>query len=202
MRLACATKKGTRYLWLSSADLPHGVGSGGPLHFKFRPSDLPRNANIVIIEGLLKADVFFALRPNNHVVGTPSVTTNHNTLVKLTHGREALIAFDSDSYTNKNVFFHLAGLVAKRCRKEGTLKTTYIVSWDNKAKGIDDAALHNLNIEAIPVSTWYKKLSPEFRKIAEDRFSEVTGHKQTDSQTPATKPNSFGGGLGDVNKPV
>src|SRR5262249_24104443 len=102
MRLAYVTKKGTRYLWLSSIDLPHGVGSGGPLHFKFRPANLPRNASIVIIEGLLKADVFFALRHKNYVVGTPSVTTNHNTLIELTHGRRALIAFDGDSYTNKN----------------------------------------------------------------------------------------------------
>jgi hypothetical protein len=50
-------KKGLRYLWLSSSDLPHGTGSGSPLHFKFRLADLPRDARIVIVEGVLKADV-------------------------------------------------------------------------------------------------------------------------------------------------
>jgi len=178
MRLAYVTKKGTRYLWLSSSDFPHGAGSGGPLHFKFRLADLPHNAKLVIIEGLLKADVFFALRPNNYVVGAPSVTTNHDSLIKLTHGRQALIAFDGDSYTNKNVFFHLAGLIAKRWRQERTLETTHIVSWDAKAKGIDDAALHNLDIKAITVSSWFNKLSPDFRKIAKERFSEIMGPKE------------------------
>ncbi|MCI0420953.1 MAG: hypothetical protein L0312_17265 [Acidobacteria bacterium] len=63
MRLPLAMKKGLRYLWLSSSDLPHGTGSGSPLHFRFRLADLPRDAWIVIVEGVLKADVLSALRP-------------------------------------------------------------------------------------------------------------------------------------------
>jgi hypothetical protein len=183
MRLTYISKKGRRYLWLSSPDLPYGAGSGGPLHYKFRPPDLPPNAKIMIIEGLLKADVFVALRPNNYVVGTPSVTTNHAALLELTHGREALIAFDIDSYTNETVFFHLAGLVAKRWLREGTLKTTYIVSWNPEAKGIDDAALQKINIEAIKVSSWFKKLSPHFQEIAAERFSEIIGGKRPGNET-------------------
>src|SRR5262249_26372832 len=34
-RLPFVAKKGLRYLWLSSSDLPQGTGSGSPLHFKF-----------------------------------------------------------------------------------------------------------------------------------------------------------------------
>jgi hypothetical protein len=63
MRLPFATKKGGRYLWLSSSDLPHGTGSGSLLHFEFHLADLPRNARIVIVEGVLKADVLSAIRP-------------------------------------------------------------------------------------------------------------------------------------------
>jgi hypothetical protein len=173
MRLPSITKKGKRYLWLSSSDLPHGTGSGGPLHFKFRPSNLPHDAMIVIIEGVLKADVFFALRPDHFVVGAPSVTTNHEALIELTHGRKTIIAFDGDSYTNKTVFFHLAGLVAKRLRRERTHKTTYIALWDARANGIDDAALHNFTIKAIGISDWINSLSPQFQIIAAKRFSEI-----------------------------
>src|SRR5262249_9551988 len=54
MRLPFIAKKGLRYLWLSSSDLPHGCGSGSPLHFKFRLADLKPDAQVVIVEGVLK----------------------------------------------------------------------------------------------------------------------------------------------------
>src|SRR6266545_1451822 len=101
MRLPFATKKGLRYFWLSSSDLPHGTGSGSPLHFKFRLTDLPRDAWIVIVEGVLKADVISAIRPELYIVATPCVTASHGALVELTRGRHVLIAFDQDLYTNE-----------------------------------------------------------------------------------------------------
>jgi hypothetical protein len=94
MRLPFATKKGLRYLWLSSSDLPHGTGSGSPLHFKFCLTDLPRAARIVIVEGVLKADVLYAIRPELYIVAAPCVTANHRALGELTHGRSVLTAFD------------------------------------------------------------------------------------------------------------
>jgi len=98
MRLPFAAKKGLRYLWLSSSDLPNGTGSGSPLHFKFRLADLPRDARIVIVEGVLKADVLSALRPDLYIVATPCVTANHAALVELTRGRLVWTAFDQDHY--------------------------------------------------------------------------------------------------------
>jgi hypothetical protein len=106
MRLPFATKKGLRYFWLSSSDLPHGTGSGSPLHFKFHLTDLPRDARIVIVEGILKADVLYAIRPELYIVATPCVTANHYALVELTHGRQVLTAFDQDFYENEVVCFH------------------------------------------------------------------------------------------------
>jgi hypothetical protein len=94
MRLPFATKEELRYLWLSSSDLPHGTGSGSPPHFKFRLADLPSDARIVIVEGVLKADVLYAIHPELYIVGTPCVTANHHALVELTHGRQVLTAFD------------------------------------------------------------------------------------------------------------
>ena len=87
MRLPFSTKTGLRYFWLSSSDLPHGTGSGSPLHFRFRLADLPRATRIVIVEGVLKADVLSAIRPELYIVATPYVTGNHGALVELTHGR-------------------------------------------------------------------------------------------------------------------
>jgi hypothetical protein len=172
MRMPLTAKKNGRYLWLSSSDLPYGCGSGSPLHYKFRPADLPRDAQIVIVEGVLKADVLFALRPDLHIVATPCVTANHEALVELTHCRRTWIAFDQDSYSNEAVCFNLATLVARRMRREKTLATTRIASWDGRVKGIDDAAVRNFPITSISVRSWLNRLSPHFRQIAMARFAE------------------------------
>ena len=173
-RLPFAAKKGLRYLWLSSSDLPHGTGSGSPLHFRFRLADLPRDARIVLVEGVLKADVLSALRPELYIVATPCVTANKGALVELTRGRPVLMAFDQDLYTNEAVCFHLAALIAMRLRRERTLATTRIASWDARVKGIDDAAVRNLPITSISVQRWLDRLSPRFRQIAMARLSEIT----------------------------
>jgi hypothetical protein len=101
------------------------------------------------------------------------VTANHGTLVELTRGRHVLTAFDQDLYTNETVCFHLAALVARRLRRERTLTTTRIASWDARVKGIDDAALRNLPIISISVLRWLDRLSPRFRQIAMTRLSEI-----------------------------
>ncbi len=151
--------KGLRYCWLSSADLPHGVGSGGPLHFKFGLADLPGNAVIVIVEGILKADVLSVLRPELFIVATPSVTSNHDALIRLSRSHVVWIAFDQDCYVNEAVCLQLARLIAGRKRAEGTLATTRIADWDRRFKGIDDAALRNLPITSISVQCWFTRLS-------------------------------------------
>jgi hypothetical protein len=74
MRMPFAVKNGLRYLWLSSSNLPNGTGSGSPLHFKFHLADLPRDARVVIAEGVLKADVLYAIHPELYIVATPCVT--------------------------------------------------------------------------------------------------------------------------------
>jgi len=160
------SKKGLRYLWLSSANLPKGCGSGSPLHFKFRLADLPHDAQILIVEGVLKADVLFALRPELYIVATPCVTANHEALIRLTRRRHVLVAFDQDSYTNEAVCFHLASLIARRLRSEQTLATTRIASWDRRFNGIDEAAVRNLPISSISVRTWVNRLTPHFQQIA------------------------------------
>ncbi|MCI0391925.1 MAG: DUF3854 domain-containing protein [Acidobacteria bacterium] len=164
MRLPFATRSSMRYCWLSSSGLRHGTGSGSPLHYKFRVPDLPGDATIVIVEGVLKADVLFAIRPELHIIATPSVTANNDTIVNLCRGRRVLIAFDQDYYTNHKVCLHLAVLIARRMQAEGTLATTRIAAWDRAIKGIDDAVLRKLPINSISVQCWLNRLSPHFQR--------------------------------------
>jgi hypothetical protein len=173
MRMPFTKRKGLRYLWLSSFDLPYGTGSGSPLHFKFHLADLPRAARIVIAEGVLKADVLSAIHPELYIVATPCVTANHSALIELTHGRPMLMGFDQDYYSNETVCFHLAVLIARRLRHERMLSTTRIASWDARVKGIDDASVRNLPITSISVQRWLNLLNPRFREIAMTRLSEI-----------------------------
>src|SRR5262245_10853082 len=77
-------------------------------------------------------------------------------------------------HSNETVCFHLAALVARRLRRERTLATTRIASWDARVKGIDDAAVRNLPITSISVQQWLDRLSPRFRQIAMARLFEIT----------------------------
>jgi hypothetical protein len=58
-------------------------------------------------------------------------------------------------------------------RRERTLATTRIASWDGRVKGIDDAAVRNLPITSISVRSWLNRLRPHFRQIAMMRFAEL-----------------------------
>src|SRR4030095_1680490 len=115
----------------------------------------------------------YALRPELYIVATPCVTANHGALVELTLGRPVWIRLDQDHYSNETVCFHLASLIARRLRREKTLATTRIASWDSRVKGIDDAAVRNLPITSISVQCWLDRLSPQFRRIAMARLSEI-----------------------------
>lgn len=153
--------------WLSSSGLPHGTGSGSPLHFNFDPLKLPDDATIVIVEGALKAAALSALRPELYVVATAGVSVNHVALIDVARGQRAMIAFDQDHRYNEAVCLRLAVLIARRMASERTLTTTYIAAWDSRVKGIDDAALRNLPITSISVECWFNQLSLDFqRKVA------------------------------------
>jgi hypothetical protein len=166
MRLPFVTKKTLRYCWLSSSDLPHGAGSGSPLHFNFRPSDLPLDATIVIVEGALKADALSVLRPELRVIATAGIAANHPALIEHSRGRRILIGCDQDYHINEAVCLQLAALIARRMKSEATLATTRIAAWDRRVKGIDDAALRNLPIISISAQRWFNHLSPDFQRKA------------------------------------
>src|SRR5262249_5731226 len=124
-------------------------------------------------EGVLKADVLYAIRPELYIVATPCETADHRALVELTHGRHGLTAFDQDFYENEAVCFHLASLIARRLRREKTIATTRIAPGDARINGTDDAAARNLPIISISVQRWLDRLRPGFRRIAMARMSEI-----------------------------
>ncbi|HEX9005452.1 MAG TPA: DUF3854 domain-containing protein [Blastocatellia bacterium] len=118
----------------------------------------------MIVEGALKADALFALRPDLHIVATAGVSANHEALIELTRARLVLIAFDQDYHTNAVVCLRMAALIAGRWRSEGTLATTRVAVWDQKAKGIDDAVLWKLLVNSISVQSWFSQLSQDFQQ--------------------------------------
>lgn len=179
MRCPGTKKKGLRYCWLSSAKMPHGIGSGSPLHFTFRLSDFAEGEPIVIVEGALKANALFVLRPDLHIVATAGVSANHEVLIELTRGRLVLIAFDQDYHTNAAVCLRLAALIAGRWRSEGTLVTTRIAVWDRSAKGIDDAVLRKLPVTSISVQRWFSQLGQDFQqKVMSELCDKRTSSKR------------------------
>jgi hypothetical protein len=167
MRAPFFTEGSFRYCWLSSSGLPHGTGSGSPLHFNFDPSKLPDDTTVVIFEGALKADVLSAIRPELYVDATAGVLANHAALINLTKRRRALISFDQDFHYNEAVCLRLAALITRRMESEGTPAITHISAWDREVKGIDDAAFRNLPIIPVSVEHWFNQLSLDFqRKVA------------------------------------
>jgi hypothetical protein len=173
MRLPNAAKKSLRYCWLSSLGLPLGVGSGSPLHFTFRLTELGRDETVVIVEGILKADVLCALRPEIRVIATPGVSSGHDALIKSTKGRSVIIAFDQDYLINETVCLRLASLITRRLQSEMTLKTTRIAAWEQAVKGIDDAVLRDLPITSVSTHRWFtglnKALQQKVIKLTQDQ---------------------------------
>ena len=160
--------KGAKYCWLSSAGLPNGVGSGSPLHFTFRMDALPKDAHITIVEGILKADVLAALRPDLYLIGMGGVSVGHGAVIAATKQRHVVVGFDQDYRHNEQVYWQLAALLAARMASEGTDATTRIAVWPPRAKGIDDAALLGLPITTMSITDWWQSLSPAFQNVVWD----------------------------------
>jgi hypothetical protein len=167
MRSPGFARKRLRYCWLSSKTLPEGTSSGNPLHFTFQQSNLPPDASVMIVEGLLKADALVALRPRLFAVATSGVAANHEMLVDLTKGRHVTLAVDQDYLTNPAVCLSLAALLVRRAKSESTLASTQIACWPTGVKGIDDAAVRRLPIGTIGVEMWLRRQDNELRRKIE-----------------------------------
>jgi len=172
MRRVNVAEKGLRYILLSSDGERGGASSGTPLHFTYRPAELPAGDWVVLIEGGLKAQAFVALKPRAFALATTSVNTSHPEILWSLHGRNLLLGFDQDYRTNPNVYRHLASLLSLRALKEGTTESTRIAVWEG-AKGIDDAALAGLRIRTASLMAWRRALPEEMRKLFDEHWREA-----------------------------
>jgi len=105
-----------KYRWLACPFPFGGASSGTPIHFTFKPADLPSGKTVIITEGALKADVLVSLRPKAHVIATGGVSCSHAETIEAARPYNVLIAFDTDYKTNPAVARQLARLIAARER--------------------------------------------------------------------------------------
>jgi hypothetical protein len=149
-----------KYRWLACPFPFRGASSGTPIHFTFKPANLPPGKTVIITEGALKADVLVSLRPKARVIATSGVGCSHAEIIEAVRDYNALIAFDADYKTNPAVARQLARLIAAREQDiaAGNLRTsTRIVTWQ-RYKGIDDAVLANAPLETMTILKWISTL--------------------------------------------
>jgi hypothetical protein len=149
-----------KYRWLACPFPFRGASSGTPIHFTFKPADLPPVKTVIITEGALKADVLVSLKPKTRVIATGGVSCSHAEIIEAARGYNALIAFDADYKTNPAVARQLARLMVARHQDTADhdlQTTTRIVSW-RRYKGIDDAVLANVALETMTIPQWTSTL--------------------------------------------
>jgi hypothetical protein len=154
------------YTWLSTAEdrldkEPRGTSSGSPIHFAYHNGKHLPDLPIIITEGALKAEAFVALRPACRAIATAGVSVAHHALIEATRGEDVAIAFDGDHRQNAQVCRQLGKLVAERvhdAHSTGGSANTSVVVWE-EAKGIDDAALQNVQLRVISIKDWASTLT-------------------------------------------
>ncbi len=158
-----------KYRWLACPFPFRGASSGTPIHFTFKPADLPSGKTIIITEGALKADTLMSLRPKAHVIATSGVSNSHSEIIEAARPHNVLIAFDADHKTNPAVARQLARLIAAReqdIAARNLKTTTRVVTW-HRYKGIDDAVLANAPLDTMTILQWISTL--EGRPLQECR---------------------------------
>jgi hypothetical protein len=149
-----------KYRWFACPHPFRGASSGTPIHFTFKPADLPSGKTVIITEGALKAEVLVSIKQKARVIATSGVSNSHSEIIEAARPYNVLIAFDADHKTNPAVARQLARLIAAREQDVGAhdLKTTTrVVTWQ-RYKGIDDAVLANVPLETLTILEWISML--------------------------------------------
>jgi hypothetical protein len=180
---------GKKYRWLASPQERHGTSSGTPIHFTFRPKELPAGGNILYTEGALKAEAFVRFKPRARVIATTGVSCSHSEMIAAGRPYNAFIGFDSDHRTNPAVCRQLARLIAHRIQDSAQHQlttTTRIIIWkgpkdpDSAPKGIDEAVQKNIRLTAITISKWFSTLRDKPLDDVRQYWSEIGFTPQRD----------------------
>jgi hypothetical protein len=149
-----------KYRWLSSPLPFRRASAGTPLHFTFGSRDLQPGGTVVVTEGALKADTLMSLKPKARVIATSGVGCAHGEIISAVRRYNALIAFDADYETNPAVARQLARLIAAReqdVEANRLTTSTRIATWPTH-KGIDDAVLASVSLQAMTILQWFSRL--------------------------------------------
>ncbi len=169
-------RHGAKYLWLSSAGRPGGVGSRSPVHVA-RPQQSVRNQRLWITEGPLKGDIA-SDRLGAIVIAVPGVATWRRGLevAQVLDPSKSLlvIAFDMDFKTNSHV---------AQCRNELLLAAgregwkVEAAEWED-AKGIDDALVAGSEVRVRPVQVVAREAAHARRILLPRKTVLVGGHEK------------------------
>jgi hypothetical protein len=132
----------SKYLLVSSSDMPDGVSSGAPHHFTGHPG-----ATVIVTEGALKAEVISEAKrrrnENDFVIGLVAVATfedsfGANLKQICPFIRTVQLAFDSDWRTNEKVQKQMTRLANS---VKGAGLKLQVLCWESEEKGYDDELL-------------------------------------------------------------
>lgn len=132
----------SKYLLVSSSELPDGVSSGAPHHFTGQPCQ-----TVIVTEGALKAEVIAEAKrrrnESDYVIGLVSVSTFEDSfganLKRICPFVQTVqLAFDSDWRTNEKVQAQMKRF-ADSIRSAGL--RLQVLAWESEEKGYDDLLL-------------------------------------------------------------
>lgn len=137
-----AFQRDSKYLLVSSKDLPDGVSSGAPHHFTGHPG-----ATVIVTEGALKAEVIAEAKrrrnESDYVIGLVSVSTfeesfGANLKRVCPFVQTVQLAFDADWRTNEKVQKQMERFANSI---KGAGLRLQVLTWETEAKGYDDELL-------------------------------------------------------------
>lgn len=169
MCCSSANDDSPRYVWLSTPDKSGGASCGSPLHFAGCQS-ASSGKPFLITEGALKAATAQIFKPDFNVIAVGGVTCSHEQIVAATRFRPLYLAFDNDYAENTYVARAIARLISFRVSDAAEFNyepQINILSWNERAKGIDDALLLRFPINYVSPTRWLVLLNEECRKSAD-----------------------------------
>lgn len=164
----------SRYFWLSSAGKRGGSSPGSPLHYA--ESSISMSRPVLVTEGPLKAQTAKAFLPDYDIVASSGVSCSHTEIVSAARYRPVEIAFDTDSFENPHVAGALARLLCLRLTDQEIHrydKELSVLTWDRGAKGLDEALIKGLPINALTPSEWYAQLPPECQSAVSSGLAQI-----------------------------
>lgn len=160
-----------RYVWLSLTNKNNGISSGSPLHFASFSHQI--NKPILLTEGALKAATIQKFWNQYDVLANAGVSCSHQEIVTAARFRPLFIGFDNDVYTNVHVlrtFARLLNFIFIDALELKFQPRIYILSWNMKIKGLDDALLQNISITSLSLIEWLNSLNNVWKSEVKDCF--------------------------------